>query len=1141
MHGTFTQANIEKQRSYNLPQWKALTEEPQHQPPARRGERRRNHEKAKPAASKPKPPAKESVEPPAKRLKASRTRRGSGRNVKPDPEELEAEDDVGRAPPTPTSPNTQPALASKAKSKRTNSPRPKGGRTATTVAERRKYNQQMTADDVDEEAFEDFDYRFPEKDEFTPERCQELETAYWKSLTYAPPMYGADMPGSLFNEDCESWNVAKLPNLLDVLGTKVPGVNTAYLYLGMWKATYAWHLEDVDLYSINYIHFGAPKQWYSISQEDARRFEAAMRDVWPNDAKHCSQFLRHKTYLISPSLLKSKYNITVNKLVHNEGEFVITYPYGYHSGYNLGYNCAESVNFATESWLDYGRIAKKCDCEADSVWVNVGEIERKLRGEPTPEYYEETDEEVDVDEDTGDLPTPPHSVKGKATANKRKRGAAHAGETTTNKIKIRIKKPLHEPCVLCPNDMPTRALLPTDAGKQAHELCALYTKETSIETGADGSRTVRGVDELPKGRLELKCSYCRSKKGACFQCSETKCCRAFHATCAAPAGVRVEFGKTPVYYGEDGTEYYQEQYDFRCRFHRSKRPKGFNLATLEFSSIIRNYVSRCEVGDIIQAQISSREIFAGSIVEKRPAEETVVLAVLPGGDEVEVEYKYVLAPRLEDSKRVRASSNAKPLPPELERQLLADEAARSASSSSALTSGSGSAGLLGGASAKGRGPPRPDDIFSEGSGLTWAEFACSKPPKNVDQQQPRALWHYLGDLSTESRASYTHDPQRRPAAHNPQADFLASVRPHGPVRPPTKTPVRTPAGPSLTRPPGAHSSTSARPHPLAPNNNKRLPLGPLSVHRPLSGAAQSRNPSLSSGQPWSAQAPSMHRPNSTGAGGGGSPAPFTHVVSQTTKSPSTPTVLAQRPSPAIAVKTEDSTHAAPAANLPLLDTSASTLALASSHPAPPMPYDLEYLNHVQKYPYLKNALLRKPRQYRSPYPVSGPDFSEEYASKLGIDMPEFKSRSRAPSRPSTSSAHSIHSSWHHPGKPKPQNFYPFSGNTTAYPPSPTAFPTPSTMTSTAHKRSSSSTAAFGPTTSFPPARKRKSFGAVSSGSPTGLSGFTPFGGPHGLTTGLSMTSLGAGPGSMSMQASNAMSPTMMARGDVSLPQMNSLH
>ena len=43
--GVYTQQNVEKQRSYNLPEWKALTEETQHQPPAKRGERRRNQER----------------------------------------------------------------------------------------------------------------------------------------------------------------------------------------------------------------------------------------------------------------------------------------------------------------------------------------------------------------------------------------------------------------------------------------------------------------------------------------------------------------------------------------------------------------------------------------------------------------------------------------------------------------------------------------------------------------------------------------------------------------------------------------------------------------------------------------------------------------------------------------------------------------------------------------------------------------------------------------------------------------------------------------------------------------------------------------------------------------------------------------
>ena len=185
---------------------------------------------------------------------------------------------LGQVPPTPTSANSE--LSTKVTPENSLGTPPKSGaRQPKSVSSRRKYNRREAAEEVDEEAFKNFDYRLSNLDEFTPERCHELEIAYWKSLTFAPPMYGADMPGSLFDDRTTSWNVAKLENLLDVLGTKVPGVNTAYLYLGMWKATFAWHLEDVDLYSINYIHFGAPKQWYSISQEDARRFEAAMKSM----------------------------------------------------------------------------------------------------------------------------------------------------------------------------------------------------------------------------------------------------------------------------------------------------------------------------------------------------------------------------------------------------------------------------------------------------------------------------------------------------------------------------------------------------------------------------------------------------------------------------------------------------------------------------------------------------------------------------------------------------------------------------------------------------------------------------------------------------------------------------------------------
>ena len=106
---------------------------------------------------------------------------------------------------------------------------------------------------------------------------EELERKYWKNITFNQPIYGADISGTLTDPDQRHWNIQKLGSILDhVAGDyeiQIEGVNTAYLYFGMWKTTFAWHTEDMDLYSINYIHFGAPKSWYAIPPEHGRRLE----------------------------------------------------------------------------------------------------------------------------------------------------------------------------------------------------------------------------------------------------------------------------------------------------------------------------------------------------------------------------------------------------------------------------------------------------------------------------------------------------------------------------------------------------------------------------------------------------------------------------------------------------------------------------------------------------------------------------------------------------------------------------------------------------------------------------------------------------------------------------------------------------
>ena len=79
------------------------------------------------------------------------------------------------------------------------------------------------------------------------------------------------------------------------------------------------------------------------------------------EPSRCPQFLRHKSYLASPMML-AKTSCRPNTLVQHAGEFVITFPRGYHAGFNLGFNCAESVNFALDSWIELGRKAQACNC-----------------------------------------------------------------------------------------------------------------------------------------------------------------------------------------------------------------------------------------------------------------------------------------------------------------------------------------------------------------------------------------------------------------------------------------------------------------------------------------------------------------------------------------------------------------------------------------------------------------------------------------------------------------------------------------------------------------------------------------------------------------------------------------------------------
>lgn len=60
------------------------------------------------------------------------------------------------------------------------------------------------------------------------------------------------------------------------------------------------------------------------------------------------------SFLMTSKPLASTFSLQITQ---EAGEFMITFPYGYHAGFNHGFNCAESTNFATLRWIDYGKMA----------------------------------------------------------------------------------------------------------------------------------------------------------------------------------------------------------------------------------------------------------------------------------------------------------------------------------------------------------------------------------------------------------------------------------------------------------------------------------------------------------------------------------------------------------------------------------------------------------------------------------------------------------------------------------------------------------------------------------------------------------------------------------------------------------------
>ncbi|KAJ1462775.1 JmjC domain, hydroxylase-domain-containing protein, partial [Pelagophyceae sp. CCMP2097] len=225
--------------------------------------------------------------------------------------------------------------------------------------------------------------------------AERLERRFWQSLSTGAgdergaALYGADVASiSVFEllnaelaaeaSEAPEWHLDTFSgDLLRRLGVPMAGITLPMVYLGAWRAMFAWHCEDMNLYSINVLLAGAPKSWYGVGVDECYKFEDYAAKLYPDQARECPEFLRHKMSMIDPSLLRAQ-GMHVCECVQEAGEIMVTFPRCYHAGFNHGWNVAESTNFATHRWSDHGKLAGVCKCEPGCAQFDVEHAARLI-------------------------------------------------------------------------------------------------------------------------------------------------------------------------------------------------------------------------------------------------------------------------------------------------------------------------------------------------------------------------------------------------------------------------------------------------------------------------------------------------------------------------------------------------------------------------------------------------------------------------------------------------------------------------------------------------------------------------------------------------------------------------------------------
>lgn len=117
--------------------------------------------------------------------------------------------------------------------------------------------------------------------------------------------------GSNELEGTAGWKLSNSPWNLQVIARSsgsltrfmpddIPGVTSPMIYIGMLFSWFAWHVEDHELHSMNFLHMGSPKTWYAVPGDYAFSFEEVLRkEAYGGNIDRLGMFF--SLYLITPT------------------------------------------------------------------------------------------------------------------------------------------------------------------------------------------------------------------------------------------------------------------------------------------------------------------------------------------------------------------------------------------------------------------------------------------------------------------------------------------------------------------------------------------------------------------------------------------------------------------------------------------------------------------------------------------------------------------------------------------------------------------------------------------------------------------------------------------------------------------------